>query len=324
MRILTYLIISIAPIAAIANSVPVIKDVDIERTNSKIVVEYSALDTDGDSLSFRLAFGGKEIDLNGDGVRTSIGRIEIDNEIVEEPYLPPHLLAFDGVGYGGEYIEVEPARDARASVSRFEITNLEFSAFVEIGGYESEIFWIVDDGSITGTKLGWMYQGKFGWLCPQGWSYFDDPPWKSDTISNGPFDPVVGVSWWECWAYCRWAGLDITTEYEWRAAANLYIENADSIEGNFAGESDGFACVAPTGSFPTSDFADIAGNVWEWLNDVRDVVNYAEFTCAKRAFIGGGWDSGYGSFPDRTHSQCPLRRRPDVGFRTAFDPDSIK
>ena len=204
-------------------------------------------------------------------------------------------------------------------LSRFEITNLEFAAFVEAGGYETEDYWIVDDGSITRPRLGWEYQGKFRWLTPEGWRFHDEPPWKSDTISSGPFYPVVGVSWWECWAYCKWAGLHLPSDNEWDAAARLACGNSDVIlpKGNFAGEKDPFAELAPTGSFPSKNFADIAGNVWEWLEDVRDVIDYVKFSCATRDLAGGSWLSPPDNFPKYRSSACPLLRRIDVGFRPA-------
>lgn len=308
----------LAPFVAFTNTVPIIFDLLYERTDSIATIEFSTYDPDDDDLTFRLAFGNIEIDLHGTGVKMSPGRIEFPVEMIIEQHLPPHLLAFDGVGYGGEYFVIAPAKNATAIVSRFEITNLEFAAYVESGGYEIEKYWIIDDGSISVPRLGWRYQGKFGWLCPASWNHFDDPPYASDTIATGPFHPVIGVSWWECWAYCKWAGLALPTEEQWRAAANEATGGSDILvtKGNFAGDGDGFSSLAPTGNYYSPNFVDLAGNVWEWLLDVRDVIEYAEFTCAARALAGGSWRSPSDAFPDYRRSECPLLRDPDVGFRT--------
>ncbi|RKZ31152.1 hypothetical protein DRQ36_03155 [bacterium] len=228
-------------------------------------------------------------------------------------------MAFDGTGYGGEYIFIKAAEGHEALIARFEVTNLEFSAFVESGGYETEQYWIVDDGSISKPDLGWFYQGKFGWLCPAGWKNFDNPPWKSDTISMGAFYPVVGVSWWECRAYCKWAGVRLPTEREWAEAAETATEKSEILatKGNFSGGNDGFDNLAPSGCYPTENFADIAGNVWEWLDDVRDVIEYLRFTCAARALAGGSWQSPPDAFPNFRRSECPLLRNNEIGFRLA-------
>ncbi|MCK5833297.1 SUMF1/EgtB/PvdO family nonheme iron enzyme [bacterium] len=309
----------LVPIILLPNSVPIITDVRIARTDSTAIIHFSSFDSDNDSLTYRLAFGDEEIDLAQKALAISNDSIKIPLDLLPDTDLPPHLFAYDGTGYGGEYLEVAPAKNARAFLSRFEITNLEFEAFVENGGYETEQYWIIDDGSISVPKLGWRYQGKFGWLHPAGWDNHSDPPYASDTVSSGPFHPVVGVSWWECWAYCKWAGVELPTEEQWRAAANKATTGSGIlvVRGNFDGNRDGFAALAPTGSYPSLDFADLAGNVWEWLVIVRDVIDYAEFTCAARALAGGSWRSSANLFPDHRRSHCPLLRDPDIGLRTA-------
>lgn len=301
-----------------SNSIPIIFNLQSQIEEDHFIIEYSVYDADSDSLSFRLAFADNEIDLDNERVKVSPGRIEIPIDLIENPDLPPHLLAYDGTGYGGEYIKIEPAENAVSYLARFETTNLEFASFVEDGAYEIEKYWIVDDGSITVPKRGWNFQGKFGWLCPAGWKNFDDPPYASDTIAIGPFHPVTGISWWECWAYCKWANTELPTEEKWRAASQL----APNIPGNFHGDSDGFAKLAPTGSYPTTNFADLAGNIWEWLTTVRDVPEYQSFTCAARALCGGSWKTPPNYYPDYRYSDCPLHRAFDVGLRTTANISS--
>lgn len=117
---------------------------------------------------------------------------------------------------------------------------------------------------------------------------------------TNPSNPIVGISWDDAIAYCRWlsgkTGFYVTlpTEAQWEKAARgtgAYMYpwgngNVSGMRANIADEAfskefsslwvdksinDGYTYTAPVGSFPGGaspcGALDMAGNVWEWCLD---------------------------------------------------------
>jgi ergothioneine biosynthesis protein EgtB len=132
------------------------------------------------------------------------------------------------------------------------VTNAEFMAFMEDGGYQRSEHWL---------SLGWSTVKEKGWDAPLYWERRNGK-WHTMTLAGMrelvPAEPVCHVSLFEADAYARWSGARLPTEEEWETASTEL-----PLEGNFV-ENELFH-VAPLALAASTDKpVQMFGDVWEW------------------------------------------------------------
>jgi ergothioneine biosynthesis protein EgtB len=98
-------------------------------------------------------------------------------------------------------------------IARHLVTNAEWLAFIEAGGYTTPSLWLSD---------GWSAVQNEGWEAPGYWR-IKDGTWHSMTLAGlKPVDlaaPVMHVSYYEAEAFARFAGKHLPSEAEWEVSA---------------------------------------------------------------------------------------------------------
>ncbi len=186
------------------------------------------------------------------------------------------------------------------AIAKYPITNSQYACFV----------------AATGRKPPEHWRGK-------------TPPDELRT------HPVVNVSWEDVAAFCDWlsercrAKIRLPTEAEWEKAARgtdgrtyPWGNESDKIQTLCNMNKTGIGGTSPVGIFPAGEspykVAEMAGNVWEWVNDWYDKDYYRRSPRdnppgpergPSRVLRGGSWNyydvgfvrsaNRYFNFPDR-------------------------
>jgi iron(II)-dependent oxidoreductase len=172
-----------------------------------------------------------------------------------------------GFGWDNEF-EAHSVDVPAFSIDRFKVTNGEFLAFMEAGGYRERSFW---------TDADWHWRSQQDITHPAFWKPASGG-WRYLGMFNEfalPPDWPVYVSHAEASAYARWLGKWLPTEAEWQRAAYDDPQKSFPWGEEAPGRQHGYFDFerwdpAPVHAFPAarSGFGvdGVMGNGWEWTS----------------------------------------------------------
>ena len=255
---------------------------------------------------------------------------------------------------GGKYIYSVTGKEVSVPdlyMAEYPVTNRQYRSFIgflsgkplshetslSVKAYENALHDLANSGDEAVMGLDTYLQEERD-LVKRFRSKYDD-----ERKFNKDEQPVVGVRWFDAWAYGLWLSMltgeeyRLPTEKEWEWATGGRREEPGKVlnvkeypwgdqpkptpkHANF-NENEG--ATTPVGRYPDGatpeGLYDIAGNVWEWME------NWYHERSKKKALRGGSW--GYSSEFLRCWARSfndPIERSLNDGFRVVRPSPKLK
>jgi len=251
----------------------------------------------------------------------------------------PFVLGVDAVAEPYSLDNERPAHvvDLPAfRIGRVPVTNGEWRAFIDGGGYHQPRWW---------SERGWEYRLTAGLTAPRFWSSDGVTRTRFGHVEEIPADePVQHVTYFEAEAYAAWAGARLPTEMEWEKACawdpatdtrRRYPWGAQRPSEAVANLGGTALRPAPVGAYPAGASAygveQMLGDVWEWTTSplqpwpgfvpmIYERYSQPFFDGDYRVLRGGSWAVEPAIMrPSFRNWDHPYRRQIFSGVRLAWD-----
>ncbi len=188
-------------------------------------------------------------------------------------------------------------------IGRYPVTNAQYRLFCEGEGYDNRAYW-TDAGwewlqgaeiDVSGYPEEWRERFR-EWFAGRPQEKRRQPFFWDDEKLAAPSRPVVGVTWFEAVAFCRWltarlraqdgpvlpgiggvVNVTLPSEAQWEKAARgeskrIWPWGDEFSPGDCNSEEVELGQPSPVGMFPKNRSSvgveDMAGSVWEWNSTV--------------------------------------------------------
>jgi gamma-glutamyl hercynylcysteine S-oxide synthase len=266
-------------------------------------------------------------DVAGTSVLVAGGPFVLGVDAADEPY------SLDNER-GAHVVDVADFR-----IGRVPVTNAEWRAFIDDGGYREPRWW---------SECGWSYRCDAQLVAPLHWNP-DGSRTRFGHAEQVPGDePVQHVTYFEAEAYAAWAGARLPTEVEWEKACAWDpaagrrrrfpwgTSEPTDLLANLGGDA---LRPAPVGAYPAGaslyGAEQMLGDVWEWTSSpLRPWPGFTPMLYEQysspffegsgagdyKVLRGGSWAVAAGIMrPSFRNWDHPIRRQIFSGLRLAWD-----
>lgn len=279
------------------------------ETESKRILEIQDKFVSGDIADIKTKTG-YQLQISSDAFPTELKAYTIFPKLVfnDRIYYEMELTPA-----GSYYVKtginiIESVSTKAFYVSKFEITNEQYLAFINSDGYDIHKFWQIAKDIMSNVDVGWNYQGALRMSKPNGWDFAEDPPWK-EADSNFRYSPVTNIRWFEANAFSNWMKCRLPDLNQMKSAFSESKYDSRELYKTITQDS--------TGVFLLQN---VKGGVSEWLaSGVPPVAISCSAGCNEMFFMENNADNSNKPFGYMV--KCPLYRNPALGFRIVIEND---